>query len=190
MLKQKKEIYLLIIWVILILVVLFVFFLPNLKKMKTISENVKESEKKLEAMQKSGQSKEEAEVNYRLIKENISKIDGIIPKRGEELPFITALEEIASKNHLEQKMNIFISKDNKPVTGEIITLPFQLTLDGNFYNFFNYLNDLELSEYYLNIQKIQINQSLAPTKTLLEEENILTDANNVHLILDGISYWQ
>lgn len=193
--KKNKEIILIISWVLLTIAILFIFILPNMRKMISISERIQENKKRYEQMKQSGQNKKEAEANYQLIKENISTIDGILLKSGEELAFITTLEEIASINNLEQKMNIFISDKNKSdtsqtKTGETISLPFQLTLDGNFYSFFSYLIDLEESNYYLNIQKIQFTQSQSPVKNNFEEENISPGDNNIHVILDGVSYWQ
>lgn len=192
--KKRKEIYFIISWVLLTIMVLLVFILPNMKKLTAVAEKVKVKENKLEAMQKSGQNKKETEANYKLIKENISQIEGIIPKRGDELSFITALEEISTKNHLTQKMNIFISDETKTgtqqlTTAEITALPFQLTLDGNFYSFLTYLTDLEASNYYLNIEKIQISQSQKITNIFFEEE-LTPLETDVHIILNGISYWQ
>lgn len=189
LMRKNKEIYLIFFWIILIIVIVTVFIFPNLNNIKAISKKNNETKSQLEAMQKSNQSKEETEKNYHLIKNDLSTIEAVIPKRGEELSFITVLEEIANKNQLTQKINIILAKNEQTNSVDQEILPFQITLDGNFYNFLNYLVDLELSQYYLNIEKVQINQSQLPIKTFIEGEPLI-NPNEVHVILTGNSYWQ
>lgn len=196
--KKNKELYLIFIWTVLIFVVIFVFIVSNIKKIKAIAQEVTETEKYLQALQSSGQSKKEAEENYRLIKKDIPTLATVILQRGQELSLITSLEEIANQNNLQQKMNIYLSdskttntlpKENQTIDNN--SFPFQLTIDGNLINFLNYLNDLEKLNYYLNITSIKINQSQNPLGGFLEVEiTSLSSTDNVHIVLNGISYWQ
>lgn len=196
--KKNKELYIIFLWAILIFVVTFIFIVPNIKKIKAIAQEVTETEKQLQVLQKSGQNKKEAEQNYDLIKKDISTLETIIPQRGQELSLITALEEMANQNNLQQKMNIYLSDDKsaKNPPGNIQTtdknlLPFQLAIDGNLINFLNYLNDWEKLNYYLNITSIKINQSQTPVVNFLEAETPSTSAtDNIHVVINGISYWQ
>lgn len=196
--KKNKELYLIVIWIILIFAVVLIFVIPNMKKIKALTNEVTETEKQLQGLQNSGQSKKEAEENFRLIKKDLATIEAIIPKRGQELSLITTLEEIANQNNLQQKMNIYLtdSKTAKAPAGNAPaadknSLPFQLTIDGKLINFLNYLNDLEKLKYYLNITSIKINQSQTPTAGFFETETpIISSTDNIHLVINGISYWQ
>lgn len=190
--KKNKEIYIIFLWLALILVTFFVFILPNFNKITTIAAQVAKTKAYLEDLQKTGQDKKEALKNYQMIKENINTLDSIIPKHGEELTFITTLEEIANKNQLAQTMNIFLNEKTgvEARAGTNNKLPFQLTLDGHLDNFFNYLNDLEKINYYLNIDKVQISQSSGGPTSIPFEEFKLMAGNNIHAVLTGFTYWQ
>lgn len=191
--KKDKEIIYIVILLIVTLAVVFIFIIPNMKKISLIAKEVTASENRLEELQKSGQNKTEALKNYSLIKENLPTLNTLIPKQGEELSFITDLEEMASQNNLIQEINITINEEAQteavsPVK-ENISLPFQLILDGNFYNVLNFLRDLEMSKYYLNIEAVHMSQKVSGYKTYFEGEMLPDTPNDVHVILTGISYW-
>lgn len=186
--KKNKEFYLIFLWIILIFTIVIIFIFPNINKISAAANKINTTLAKLENLEKTNQNKQEMEKNYQLIKNNYPTLEQLVPKAGEELNFITSLEEIASRNNVQQKMNLLPQEEGDTKTRGFNILPFQLTLDGNLYNIFNYLNDLENNNYYLNIDKIKIDKNFSPTKTFIEEPVI--NPNNVHVILTGNSYWQ
>jgi len=190
MLKKDKEIYYIIGITILAIVVIVFFIIPNINKIINISESISENEARLEELQQSGQNKQETLEHYNIVKENLPQLRELIPNAGEELAFITDLEGLATKNNIQQKINISIDEGASKINN-LSLLPFQLVLDGNYYSLLSYLRDLEISQYYLNIEIIQINKttsSLSPLNS--EENNIIDTSNNVHAVLTGVSYWQ
>jgi len=186
--KKNKELYLIFFWAALIIIVIIIFIIPNVIMISDSAKNIKETLAKLENLEKTSQNKEEVQKNYQIIKDNYAVLDQLIPKKGEELNFITTLEEIANDNNVQQKMNLLLAEAGQNKNTPANILPFQLTLDGNLYNILNYLNDLESNEFYLNINKIEINQNASPSQIDQEQPLILT--NNIHLVLTGNSNWQ
>jgi hypothetical protein len=197
--KKNKDLFYIIFLVILIVVTVILFIIPNTKKLSLITDEVMKNQSRLEQLQKSGHNKMEALNNYYSVKEGLPNLKDITPKRGEELAFITNLENFAEQNNLNQEINIYLENNEDNQQGlslagpgdkiEKKSLPFQLILDGSYYNILSFLRDLELSEYYLNIEKIQITQSNLTFKSFFTEE-MINSQNNIRASINGISYWQ
>ena len=95
--------------------------------------------------------------NYEKIKEieeQLEVLDDLFLIQDQELEFITALENIAAKNNVTQKINLKKIDLNDP---EQKTMPFDITITGTTQNVVTYLLKIEQLEYYINFQSISIN---------------------------------
>lgn len=72
-------------------------------------------------------------------------------KPGDELILITALENIANKNKVTQKIE---SSNLDQKASDLIKV--SLSVNGKYENTLKYLSDLEKSNYFINIEKIQL----------------------------------
>lgn len=76
-----------------------------------------------------------------------------IPKNG-EIDFVESLESVADKYSLQQKLRLESGKTN----GFITPINLTLTLDGDFQNILNYLQDLEKNELYIDFKEFLISK--------------------------------
>lgn len=76
-----------------------------------------------------------------------------VPKNG-EIDFVESLESVADKYSLQQKLKLESGR-----TGGFITpLNLTLTLDGDFQNVLNYLEELEKKELYIDFKEFLISK--------------------------------
>lgn len=75
-------------------------------------------------------------------------------RRGDELKLITFLENVASKNKLTQRVQS--ANLDKP---ENQTVQLFLILNGAYADALRYLSDIEASNYFLTIARVQIDQA-------------------------------
>lgn len=93
-------------------------------------------------------------------------------KHGDELALITALENIANKNKVTQKIQ---SSNLDQPSSDLVKV--SLAISGDYEKTLNYLADLEKLNYFLNIEKLQLtsaenkqnmNTSTVPTNLYLD----------------------
>ena len=89
------------------------------------------------------------------IKKSMEDLSSRVIRSGDELTLITALEELANKNGVVQKIEYSASALKKN------TLGINISLEGPYENLLRYLNDFERSRYFLHISNFQ----LAPVLT-------------------------
>ncbi|MBI2038136.1 MAG: hypothetical protein HYT15_04415 [Candidatus Magasanikbacteria bacterium] len=86
------------------------------------------------------------------IKEATADFDRFIFKPGEELELITFLETSAAKHDVVQ--TITASNLDQISNNRLATI--SINLKGNYYDILNYITDLETSDYFINIDQLQI----------------------------------
>ena len=126
-------------------------------------------------------------------------LNGVFLITGEELGFITDLENVASKNNMKQIIDFDNSKYE--ITQDIKIIPLQLRLNGSLENLISYINSLEKLDYYIEINQIDINTSINKSKrkssgltmgNKKEGEGEIEGEEDVELSikLDGLTYWK
>jgi hypothetical protein len=93
---------------------------------------------------------------------DINRLNGAYIVKGKELLFITAMEEIAAKHSVDQKINLGSSVAFSGT--DFFKTTVQINSRGTFQNIMNYLRSLESMDYYLNITDISLSKS-APSIT-------------------------
>lgn len=136
---------------ILVFAALFVLvIIPSFKEIRLISAQVYEERLRLEKLYTQGQLKREAQKNYNLVKEKIEAIDGIMLTEGQELEYITLMENKAEKMNLG--INMSIGENKRFPEQRFSELDFTFTLTGQWENILKWINEIEVLPFYTNIK--------------------------------------
>ena len=195
MLKNKKYILILIGLFALSLGLLGWVIRPAVKNIKENNDEISYQKEKLAKLLQEGQSVLENQKNLSLVKTNIQSLSSVWLRVGEELKFITDLEQAAAENNLEQVIYFDNTQGNDEIKIKVIPLELQIT--GELNNIMSYINALEALDYYINIDKVIINASLSRgTKRFSQQvkdegvEETEQSVTNLSVRLNGLTYWQ
>ncbi len=150
--QTKKMIARVSIFFAVFLGIIFGILIPTLLKIKKTAD---ESYKlRLLIEQKYEQSLRSRVTKQKLadVKKTISDFDKYIYKAGDELRLITFLETLATKHNLNQT----IASSNLDKIGSDQIAEIVLNLSGDYQNSLNYIVDLETSDYFINIEHLQM----------------------------------
>ena len=150
---RKIALYIIAVLIVTSLIIYFVI-LPTINDIKTINQAVYNEKLDLEKKYLRGQLLRKTIEDFEKIKPEQDKINSIFIKQGNELEFITALENIAANYNLEQKLSL--RSDLPADSGIYYPLPLEISIRGNFINILKYLNDLEKLDYYFNIAELAV----------------------------------
>ena len=180
-----RVIILFTIYVIVILLIIFIIFIPSVKEIQKMSKNIKEQKEYLMNQYNIDKNLRSTSENLKIVKYNIQDLNDIFVYKDKEVEFITTLENVASKENIEQSIKITPPKD-KDTNYKKTQL--QLTTSGNFENILNYLTELEKFKYYINIYSIDINKNPgSKIKGLEDVENVST---SVTCVINAYTYWK
>lgn len=181
--------------VIFCIVLLWGVILPTLTDIKSYNNQIDQEKIKLSKLLKQGQSVVENKKNLKQLKSEINILDTAWLKTGDELIFITDLENIAEKNNLEQNI-VFDNTKITALTGstDIKTIPIELKINGQMNDIMHYINQLEALDYYINLTKIDLHSQNNNTKKyptqINADEQITPEDTMLSANLSGITYWQ
>lgn len=150
--QTKKMIVRVSIFFIVFLCIIFGILIPTLLKIKKTADESYKLRLLLE--QKYEQSLRSRVTKQKLadVKKTIADFDKFIYKTGDELRLITFLETLATKHNLNQT----ITSSNLDKIGSDQTAEIVLNLSGDYQNTLNYMVDLETSDYFINIEQLQL----------------------------------
>jgi hypothetical protein len=114
---------------------------------------IEEQRSQLEELYIRGKNIKQTLQQYREIKPTINTIDNIYVKRGEELKFITTLENIANVQGINQEPKITSQPKNSN------TLQLELNTTTSLNRIIKYLIGLESLDYYINIDTVRLSKS-------------------------------
>lgn len=152
--KKKIIAYTLMI-AIMIGGVIYGIILPTLKDIQKINDGVLAERIDLEKKYLRGQLLKTTIKNFEKIKPQEDKLDQIYIGQNEELKFITALEDIASRYGVKQ--DIQLAGETKSNTTSRGPLTLEIVTEGDYLNVLQYLRDIERMPFYFNISKITVN---------------------------------
>lgn len=140
---------------LVILSIVFFVVVPSIRDIVSIKNNIEEQRQELERKYVKGQSLRSLSEKIETVEGRIDDINNIFVDKNKGLEFITTLENLADSKNINQKINI--SLDNEDVDNEFEKIPIRLYTQGTFKNQMDYLLGLELMDYYININSIEIN---------------------------------
>ena len=182
----KNKIIINIIISILIIGCLAVFIiLPTTKNIKKIGNEIENQRIDLETKYIRGQSLKQLNENLKKIEPQLYILDKTFVQQDQELELITAMEKLANKNNITQKINLEINKKNNNENYQQI--PLKISTRGNFINLINYIIGLETLNYYININSIQLSSNSSALFKMPDEQ---TMQNNINAIITANVYLQ
>jgi len=137
--------------VVLVGVMVGLIIWPTRNRMKELHVAINEQRVELDKIYQQGKSLKIALQQYQQVKPKISILSSVYVKPGGELDIITAMENIADQQNVQQEIKTSASPDQNTKT-----LPLQLQTTGSFNNIVSYLTALEAMDYYLNTTTLRI----------------------------------
>lgn len=142
------------IFIILLAAVSVLIVWPSLQEIRLINRQVYEERIRLEKLYVRGQLQKKVRANYGKIEDQTHFLDDILLKENQELQYITALENAASANNVELKINIGESKRLPNQLFSVLAVSFEL--NGSYPDILAWLAALETMLYYTNINETAI----------------------------------
>lgn len=167
---------------LLIIALVYFAIMPAIKGVKEIRAEMINQRIELDGKIKQEKNITGLNESIKKIEPQLQQLDKIFINQNRELEFITILESIEKKNFVEQKLNIGAFDANSANAIKIV--PINLAVSGEYANVFAYLNDLETLPYYVNINKINIDNSGAKTAAEENSRTIIT------LSITADTYWK
>jgi Tfp pilus assembly protein PilO len=135
--------------------VIYFIILPSLKEINRIKTSINQERIDLEEKYQKSQGLKKLTTNLKTIEGKVEHIDQVFISENRELEFITALEQIADKNNVTQK--ITLGKVQAVTVDKFYKkFPLQIQAQGTYINLIDYLQDLETLTYYINIKSIEL----------------------------------
>ena len=174
-----------------ILVILFCgikfIILPSVDQIEQIKIDIYQNQLVLEQKYQRSQSLKKLSANLKSIEGKIENIDQVFISQNRELEFITALEQIAEKKNVRQK--IILGKTQSAVGDKFYKkIPLQIQAQGNYPDILQYLQGLEALNYYINIKSIDLSANSVSQRSEITVVNNLGGEVSVNIIAD--SYWR
>lgn len=172
----KKKIIIIVAAILIIIVAATVFLImPAIKNIKEIGENIKSRRLDAEEKYLKGRSLKALSNNLKKIEPEINNLDKIFIEQSQALELVTALEKIAEKNNVSQKINL--ATNQKVDYSDYQKMPLQILTHGNFINQLNYLINMENLNYYINIKILELASSGA-------------GSGDVSMLIFADTYWK
>lgn len=154
----KQKILSVIVFTILFTIAIFsLIAYPSIKIIKQLSDQIYEQRIELEQMYQKGKILKKTLHEYEQIKPIIPSLSRVYLTRGNELEFITSLEELATTSGVIEDKKL-AAPDPKKVTNQ---LQYQLQISGDLKGFIRYLAALEALDFYVNINTVRLSTSTA-----------------------------
>lgn len=162
---------------------------PAVSSVRRNKHEIDYQKQKLSELLVEGQSVVENQKNLAVVQVGIGEIDKVWLSLGNELKFITDLENAAKQSGVEQVINF----DNTKTSGatEIKTIALELEVRGELPGIMSYIYALEALDYYINISRVEINALRAGAgkqfANQIEEEQ---EGAQLSVHLSGTTYWK
>lgn len=152
---KRKIIALLIIIVVFMGGIGYFIVLPTINDIKTIKEAVQFEKIDLEKKYQRGQLLNKVLEEFEKIQLEEDKLKSVFIRQGEELQFVTSLEEIAENFNIKQKLKLEDVSEKRP---DLLYSTLKLSVDtqGRFIDTLKYIEKINQLSYYYNVQEISI----------------------------------
>jgi len=166
---------------------LYFIIIPTIADIKSMSGEIEEQRIDLEKKYIKGQSLKKLSDNLKSIELKLDLLNQLFINKNRELEFITTLENRASLNRLNQKINL--SSPQVADNQDFQKADLQLLLTGKFTRLLKYLLDLESLGYYTNIKSLEL--SPARSQEAVSDEAAAPDnLINVTMFINADTYWR
>ena len=161
---------------------------PALREIKTTAAEITKLKNQLERRQAPEYALKDILASYRQHEVKLGSLNRAVMNKSRELEFITALEDIAARYGLQQK--IVIGNYQALPNNAFSQMPLQLQLTGNFKDELRYLQGLERLPFYVNVKQISLNSIAAPPMPSNADAVAAPAENLVNLVITADTFWQ
>jgi len=153
----KQKIIVTAVVAIIFLAVLILVIIPTLKDISNLKHKILLQKAELEERYNRRVSTKLTLQSLKEIKSEFGDVYGrIFTSSGQELDFITLLEDLTAKHNLEQRLRLEVNlKTNLPKSREV-EIPLFLDLTGNYLNLISYLGSLEKARVLVIPESLEI----------------------------------
>lgn len=187
--SKNKNITIVTIVLIFNAAAIYFFILPTIDKIKSLRNEILNIE--IDSANKITQEKNSSDLNNKIrkIQPQLDKINSIFINQNREIEFINALEDLAGKYNVSQKLNIDF---NSPVKGETFSIvPVAIDANGSFNYIISYLSALEAMSYYINVDSVSFAASANGESADSSGRPFESKGSSaVDLNITGHSYWK
>ena len=155
-LTYTKKIYILSgISLVSIIAIIFLILYPLYGQINLQNEEIYDKKVQLAIYQQQRSNIEKTQQDYNKIKNDISNISKIFVNKDQILDLISALENIAATHSVVQNINLdpLLPSDSNNV------IPLRISLNGNWLNLIQYLDDLEKLDYYVVVNDLNFTKN-------------------------------
>ncbi|MBU4347568.1 hypothetical protein KKF23_03350 [Patescibacteria group bacterium] len=188
--NMKKRIFIVpAVFILFIAGLIYFIILPTMKDIEETGAQIEFQRIDLDKKYYKSKSAKQSTKSLKAIEGDVEKLDRVFINQNQELAFITALEETANKNNINQNINLDLSSGAK--NNKYDKIPLKLTTQGNFINQFNYLRDLERLNYYLNIKSLDLSagggaSAYPPLDKIIDYGS----GANIKMVILADTYWK
>lgn len=151
---KKRIIASIVGFFLFIFIIIYFVIFPSVRDIRNIKNEIEAQRLDLERRYVKGQSLRKMTEKLERAQEKIHVLDQVFIGQDSGLEFVTALEGVAGKDGVNQKINLLSSAgvDN----GFYKMVPLQLSSQGEANRQMNYLVSLETLNYYINIKSLEL----------------------------------
>lgn len=164
----KKKILITVTGVVLILLtIIYLIIIPTNKQIRNLHNAIVSEEKELELKLKKGMLIKKINEDFLKIKSDREKLYSMFIPSGLEIKFLETLENIIKSYNLTQDIVPIKLGDKTKV------LLLKISVNGDFVQIIQYLNQIEKINYYFNINKINVetkNSEIGTANAIFEGE--------------------
>jgi len=198
-LKFKKNNFLIrwypvVVPVAFLVVIVFIIW-PTLLDIGKLRDDIILEQEKLEKSYLKGQSLRKAQESVQSIQSELDRLEELVMYPGDELMFITSLEQTANNNQVTQVISM---DDLIPGIVNLTALPVQVDVSGKFTDLLKYLQAVEVYPFYINWKTVDFTTSsrLSLGRRLSGQQAPLggfietNKGTQVRMQLKGESFWR
>lgn len=144
--------------------IVYFIILPTIADINEIRKAVLIERTDLEKKYQRGQLLNKALEDFDTRKDEKEKLLSVFITEGQELEFITSLEQIAENNNIVQGLSLANGKQDNNQFYKTSIL--SVTAQGSFSDILEYLEDIKQLDYYYNIDELEIKSGANENVTL------------------------
>ncbi len=145
--------------VVIMSVMTYFIILPTIQDIQGINDSIQRERIDLEKKYLRGQLLNKTIDDFDRVKDRKGLLMTAFIIEGEELAFITQLEQIAEQNQVTQSLKLATEERRQPSNRTYSVLPLTIELTAPFTQTVNYLHDVETLPFYINTGSISISNN-------------------------------
>lgn len=153
---EKKLIYITLGILLFFFLVSFLVIYPQYRSIQKMNSYILELRTSLELKYEKVRYLHKSQNILALAKQTSTELKSLFIKSGEEISFISYLEDLADKFSIKQKINI--ARADKTKNQDIDKIDLQIDAQGDFINLLSYLSAIEHSEYLISISEVNLSR--------------------------------